>query len=208
MKRYALLFGVFVFVSAGLLHDPMFAQEKKKGAKKMPSQEEMMKRWQEFMTPGDSHKKLEAMVGSWDAEVKTWMSGPGSEPAVSKGSSEHTMIMGGRFLLQEYTGEMMGQPMTGIGYTGYDNFKKKYVAFWMDNMSTSMSTMEGTLDKDGTTITTWGKMDEPMTGEKGKKVKYVTRIIDKDKLVFEVYDVMSWGEKQPIMQITYTRKKS
>jgi hypothetical protein len=48
-------------------------------------------------------------------------------------------------------------------------------------------------------------MDEPMTGEKGKK--NVTRVIDKDKHVFEIYDVTAWGEKQPVMVITYTRKK-
>jgi hypothetical protein len=69
-----------------------------------------------------------------------------------------------------------------------------------------MSTMEGTMDKEGKTLTMWGKMDEPATGEKGKQVKYVTRVVDKDKHVFESYDVTSYGEKQPVMVITYTRK--
>jgi hypothetical protein len=68
--------------------------------------------------------------------------------------------------------------------------------------------MDGNVDKDGKTFTLWGKMDEPMTGEKGKKVKYVTRVIDNDKHIFEVYDVTTYGDKKPTMQITYTRKKS
>jgi Protein of unknown function (DUF1579) len=208
MRNTLLIRGVMTLAIVGCVCITGPAQEKAKGHKKMPSQEVMMKRWQEAMTPGDAHKQLEALVGSWDADVKVWMNGPGTEPTVSKGTSEQTMSLGGRFLQQQYSGEMMGQPMNGIGYTGYDNFKKKYVAFWIDNMGTAMSHMEGTIDKEGKTITMWGTMDEPSTGEKGKKVKYVTRVIDKDKNVFEIYDVTSWGEKQPTMVITYTRKKS
>jgi hypothetical protein len=134
------------------------------------------------------------------------MNGPKSEPTISKATSEQKMALGGRFLQQDVTGEMMGQPFAGVGYTGYDNMKKKYVTVWMDNMGTAMATSEGTMDKEGTTITTWGKMDEPMTGERDKKVKYVTRIVDKDKLIFEMYDLSTWGGKNPAMQITYTRK--
>jgi hypothetical protein len=208
MKRFLLLYPVFALILSAIILQPTFAQEKKRTPKKLPSQEEMMKRWQDFMTPGDAHKKLEALVGTWDAEVKSWVAGPKSEPNISKGIAEYKMSLGGRYLLEEVSAEMMGQPMSGVGYTGYDNFKKKYVGFWVDNMGTGMLTMEGTLDKDGKSITMWGRMDEPTTGEKDKKVKYVTRIIDADKHMFEMYDLSTWGDKNPVMEITYTRKKS
>jgi len=208
VKRVLMLSGAVVLALAILLVGESMAQEKKKAAKKMPSQEEMMKRWEESMKPGEAHKKLEAMVGTFDAEVKLWMNGPTGEPTVSKGTSENKLVLGGRYVQQDFTSEMMNQPFSGIGYTGYDNFNKKYVGFWIDNMSTGMSTMDGHLEKDGKTYLMWGKMDEPMTGEKGKKVKYVTRVIDNDKHIFEVYDVTTYGDKKPIMQITYTRKKS
>ena len=159
------------------------------------------------MTPGAQHKMLEESVGTWDAEVKMWMNGPSGEPMVSKGTSEQKIILGGRYLQQDFTGEMMGQSFTGTGFTGYDNFKKKYVSFWIDNMSTGMSTMDGALDKDGKSVTMWGRMDEPATGQKDKKVKYVTRFVDKDTQVFETYDVTSFGDKKPIMEITYKRRK-
>ena len=206
MKR-SMCITIAVFVLAALVVGVVAAQEKK-GAKKMPSQEEMMKRWQEAMTPGDAHKKLEAMVGTWDAEVKSWMGGPGSEPTISKATSQTKLVLGGRYLMEEVAGDMMGQPFSGVGYTGYDNMNKKYVSFWIDNMGTGMSTMDGTCDKEGKIMTLWGKMDDPMTGKKGNKVKYVTKIIDNDTHVFEVYDVTTHGDKQPSMQITYTRKKS
>jgi hypothetical protein len=117
------------------------------------------------------------------------------------------MVLGGRYLQQDVTSEMMGQPFAGTGFTGYDNVKKKYVGFWIDNMGTGMSTMDGVLDKDGKSLTTWGKMDDPMTGEKNKKVKYVTRFVDTDTQVFETYDVSTYGDKKPTMQVTYKRRK-
>ena len=201
----AVFFIVAVALACSLVSgDSARAQGKKK--MKAPSQEEMMKRWQEVMTPGDPHKKLEQMVGTWDAETKMWMNGPNAEPSVSTGTMEMKMVLGGRYLLQDFTGTMMDSPFNGIGYMGYDNFKKKYFGSWIDNMSTGMSTMEGTMDKAGNTLTMWGKMDEPMTGEKNKPVKYVVTLIDNNKHVFEIYDVKSYGEKKPVMQITYTRK--
>jgi hypothetical protein len=204
--KSAFVFLCVIALAATVAFNNASAQEKKKSKEKVPSQEEMMKRWEEFMAPGDAHKNFEQFVGSWDVESKVWINGPKGDPSVSKGSAEYTLALGGRFLQQEFSGEMMGQPMKGFGYTGYDNFKKKYVSFWIDNMSTAMSTMEGSMDSGGKTLTMWGTMDEPATGEKGKKVKYVTRVVDKDKHVFESYDVTSYGEKQPVMVITYTRK--
>jgi hypothetical protein len=203
-----MLLGTVVVMLAILVGGEATAQAKKKAEKKMPSEEEMMKRWQEAMTPGDSHKKLEALVGAWDTEVKTWMNGPDSEAMVSKGTSETKFVLGGRYVQEEFTSVMMNQPFSGVGFTGYDNFNKKYVGFWIDNMSTGMATMNGSVDKSGSAFTMWGTMDEPMTGEKAKKMKYVTRVIDNDKHVFEVYDVKTYGDKKPTMQITYTRKKS
>jgi hypothetical protein len=195
-----------IVLAALVVLDGAHAQQKKKSMGKMPSEEEMMKRWSEAMTPGDAHKALEAFVGTWDVEAKVWMKGPKGEASVSKGTAEYKMALGGRYLEQEFAGEMMGQPMNGVGYTGYDNFKKKYVSFWIDNLGTAMSTMEGTMDKEGRTLTMWGKMDEPATGERDKKVKSVMRVVDKDKHVFESYDVSTFGDKQPVMVITYTRR--
>ncbi len=205
MKQAMLVVCVLAIAAAAGCHDAS-AQEKKKSAHPKLTQEEMMKAWEESMTPGDAHKKLEAFVGSWNVEVKAWMNGPKGEPAVSKGTAEYTMALGGRYLRQEVSGEMMGQPLAGVGYTGYDNFRKKYVSFWIDNMGTGMSTMEGSMDSEGKTLTLRGKMDVPATGEKDKNVKYVTRIVTPDKHVFEQYDVSAYGEKQPVMVITYTRK--
>ena len=204
MNRTVLFTVTLALACALVSADVALAQGKKK--MKMPSQEEMMKRWQEVKTPGDPHKKLEELAGTWDAETKMWPAGPNSEPMVSKGTTEMKMVLGGRYLMQTFSGTMMDSAFTGIGYFGYDNFKKKYFGSWIDDMSTGMGTMEGTVDKTGRVISMWGKMDEPATGEKNKPVKYVFTLIDNNKHVFEIFDVKTYGEKKPVLQITYTRR--
>jgi hypothetical protein len=193
---------VLSFLSVGL-----HAQEKKKSQPSKPhlTMEEMTKRWQESATPGDAHKRMAEMEGQWDTRMTIWMGGPGSEPSISKGAAEFTMIMDGRFLQQTMTGEMMGVPMTGMGFYGYDNFKKKYTTFWIDNTGTATFHSEGVMEKDGKTITYWGKMDEPATGEKDKKVKYVLAKQDESEYIFRIYDVAKYGENEPVMEIEYTR---
>ncbi|MBI5648663.1 MAG: DUF1579 domain-containing protein [Ignavibacteriae bacterium] len=180
--------------------------QKEKGAK-APSQEEMMKRWQVFMTPADAHARLMKMAGTWNVENKIWMGGPGSEAQTSTGTAVYSEYLGGRYLKQEMNATMMQMPYHGFGVFGYDNFKKKYTGFWIDDMSTAISVMEGSYDEKSRSIVFWGKMDEPMTGEKDKKVKYIVRIENDDTHYFEIYDVQTYGEKQPVMQVKYTRAK-
>jgi Protein of unknown function (DUF1579) len=45
--------------------------------------------------PLPEHKILAADVGTWDATIKTYMGGPGSEPAVSKGVEVNEVLTGG-----------------------------------------------------------------------------------------------------------------
>src|SRR5436190_10876516 len=86
---------------------------------------EMMKKIEAAGTPGAAHKALEPLVGEWTVEVKSWTE-PDSPPTVTKGSAKAEWVMTGRFVREEFKGEMMGKPFTGMSLTGYDNLKKKY----------------------------------------------------------------------------------
>jgi hypothetical protein len=168
--------------------------------------EEMTKKWMAAATPGAAHKALESQAGEWDVAIKMWMPGSDAPPTESKGTASTKWILGGRFLQSDVTGEMMGMAMTGLGITGYDNFKKKYVTYWIDSLGTAMYLAEGTVDAAGKLFTYHGKMDEPATGEKDKAVKYFHRILTADKHVFEIHDV-ALGANSKVMEMTYTRKK-
>jgi len=155
-------------------------------------------------TPGAPHKMLASMAGSWDTKIKSWME-PNKPPMESKGTCEQKMILGGRFLQQEFTGDMMGSTFIGIGVTGYDNHTKKYVSTWMDSMGTAILFFEGTASSDGKTITQESHYDDPIKGP--MKWRSVTKIVNDNTHVFEMYGTAKKGKEEKMMEITYTRKQ-
>ena len=166
--------------------------------------QEMQKKMEAAGAPGPQHKALEALVGNWKAEVKCWME-PGAEPNVSQGTATATMALKGRFLEEEFQGEMMGQPFTGRTLMGYDNVKQTFNSVWISDMQTSMFTSEGKGDTGNKVITLEGKSTCPATGQKDILVRSVLRVISADKHTFEMFNVGK-GDNVKTMEITYTRK--
>lgn len=109
-----------------LVMSASLAVAKEKKQEKPTDMQAMMGVYTKLATPGEPHKLLASMAGSWNTKTKSWME-PNKPPTESIGSCEQKMLLGGRFLQQECTGDMMGQPFTGIGVNGYDNHTRKYV---------------------------------------------------------------------------------
>ncbi len=130
---------------------------------------------------------------------------PGKPPMEDTGTSEQKMILDGRFLQQEFTGEMMGSPFSGIGFMGYDNHSGKYVSTWMDTLGTAIYFFEGTASADGKTFTQKSSYDDPVQGP--VEWRSVTRIVDDDTLEFEMYTTGKSGKEEKMAEMTYTRKK-
>ncbi len=170
-----------------------------------PSMEEMMKIMAAAATPGEMHKKLDPFVGSWKTKSSMWPTGPDHPPAVTAGSATYEWVLGGRFLKEDFKGTVMGKPIHGIGYNGYDNMRKKYTMFWIDDMGTVMSTGDGNFDPTGKELTYYGKMDQPITGEFDKNVEYITRIVNKDDFVFEVHDLTKDHDHSKVLEVEYMR---
>jgi hypothetical protein len=165
----------------------------------------MMEMMAKYSTPGEEHKKLEQFVGMWDTTNKMWMD-PNAPAQESKGVAENKMALGGRFLEQHYEGTFMNQPFTGMGYTGYDLYKKQYVGTWMDSMGTTIMTTTGTADASGKTMTFTGTMDDYMTGKKAN-FKEVVTVVDNDHHTFEMWWPGPDGKMFKTMEIQYARKK-
>lgn len=179
------------------------AEEKAPAAKPAaPSEEELMAAMMKLATPGPQHAALKPLAGSWKAVVKTWMS-PG-DPVVTEGTAEDTLVLGGRFLKEEYHGTFAGEPFEGIGLTGYDNMKKKYVSAWVDSMGTMIQTQTGTMDASGKTLTFNGTWEDPVTHKKSS-TRMVTRFVDDNTHTFEMYSQVE-GKDHKEMEITYTRR--
>lgn len=210
MKFRVVFCAILLFVGAELMSANMLAQEKQAPQNPpAPSQaqmEEMMKKYQELSTPGPGHERLKPLAGSWNVTSRAWMD-PKGEPSTSTGTCENKLIMGGRYLVQEFHCSFMGQPFDGRGLIGYDNLRKQYTSSWIDSMSTAILSTTGTTDASGKVVTYIGKMDEPLTGEKDKVFKAIERLIDQDTHVFEMYDNIPGIGEVKVMELTYTRKK-
>ena len=165
--------------------------------------EAMMEVYKQLGTPGEPHKQLASLAGSWTTKTKEWME-PGKPPTESTGTAEMRMLLDGRFLHQEYSGNMMGQPYSGMGITGYDNLRKKYMSTWIDSMGTGIFTMEGTGSPDGKTITMKGSHAEPGGGMMNHRA--VWKLVDANTQIFEMYGTHKGKPEMKMMEITYKRK--
>jgi len=167
---------------------------------------EGMARWMETCKPSLAHERLKEMLGSYDATMRMWM-GEGKPPMESKGTSETSWLVEGKWLITKSTVDMMGQKVSVTSILGYDNFKQRYVWCKVDSLQTTLETAFGHFDQSGDHLILWGTIDEPMTPEQDKQVKYVFRNYGKDKAALEIHDMMIGETNTKVVEIEYVRKK-
>ena len=157
--------------------------------------------------PGPEHKLLEDLAGNYGAKVKAWIE-PGKPPEESTGVMKRKMIMGGRFLQEEYEGKLGPETFTGMGIIGFDRIRKKFVLSWIDSMSTGFMTSEGTYDAAKKTFTYISEDTDPGSGKK-MKGRDILRLDNADQQTFEMHrQELEEGAKEfKVLEIVYTRKK-
>lgn len=167
-----------------------------------------MKRWQATTKTDFHHEKLGDWIGKWETESRMWMEGNDKPPATDKGNADISWLMDGRWLKIETAGSFAGMPnVKGFGVLGFDKYKSKYVGTWCDSWNTTLLNFEGNFDHTDKALFLYGTMDEPMSNEHDKHVKYVWRLVDKDHLVFEIHDLAIGEGNTKVIEIGYTRKK-
>jgi len=151
-------------------------------------------RAQELPKPGKEHDHLKRLVGIWDAETE-----------FGKGTMTYKMDLGGLWLIGDFEGEFGGMKFQGKFLDTYDPATKKYRSIGVDSFSTAPRIMEGNLDKDNKVMTMTGEGP----GHEGKMAKYksITEIKDADAVTFSLFMVDKDDREQPIVKITYKRKK-
>ena len=164
----------------------------------------MMAKAKRFIEPGQNHKLLERFLGKWNTETRFFMGGR-STPA-EKGTAEYTWLMKGRWLKLEASGTMMGRPSQVFTVFGYDNFRHSYVVAAVSNMDTAMMHLEGRTDQGGKTLLMYGPLDEYLTGEVAKMVKYIWRFPSEDKILLEIHDLAIGEQNTKVIEITYTKQ--
>ncbi|MCH8148016.1 MAG: DUF1579 domain-containing protein [Planctomycetes bacterium] len=212
MKVSLSIAGLALVLSVSFLSSSAFSQDDKSGGyKHAPKGEQMdaetqamMDAWAKYATPGAYHDNLKPLVGTWATTSKYWMK-PGGDPKVGQGTAVKKMVLDGRYLSEDYSGMSAFGPFHGIGLTGYDNARKKYVDTWVDSMGTGIMLSYGTCDSSGKTITFQSEYEDPMDG-KTKKHRSVIKIINNDKHILEMFVTEPGQKEHKELEVIYTRK--
>jgi hypothetical protein len=151
-------------------------------------------RAQEPPKPGKEHEHLKQLVGAWDAETE-----------FGKGTMTYKMGLEGLWLIGDFEGEFGGMKFQGKGLETYDSATKNYRSVWVDSFTTAPRIMVGNLDKHDKVMAMTG--EGPGHDGKPAKFKSITEIKDADTLNFRLFMVEKDGTEQPVIKITYKRKK-
>ncbi|MFT3687266.1 MAG: DUF1579 family protein [Phycisphaerales bacterium] len=91
----------------------------------------------------------------------------------------------------------------GLGFVGYDNLQKVYVATWMDTLSTSCMSSKGSYDESSSTFTLIGDFSVP--GGERYKQKQVMTVLNPDRYVVTMYLTGPDGVEFKTGNLEYTR---
>ncbi len=195
--RAAVLAAAVFVIAAGSV-----AQEKAKA----PTDAEIAAAMEKAMTPGEAQKKLDFLVGTFDVKIRTWLD-PSKPPYESTATSVASWVLGNRYVQQMLAGYIGGAPWSGIGYAGYDNVAKKYVATYMDTGSTGMEWYTGTMDASGRLAKMTATIADEVTGQP-RKLEMRLSIAASGDHITELWEADLTGKMAKIMELQYTRKKS
>lgn len=168
------------------------------------AQDDNMKKWMDYMTPGDMQKMLSKGAGTWTMKTSWWMA-PGTEPTVSEATAVSEMILGGRYLSTKVSGSMMGMPFDGMSLEGYDNAAKLFMTTWIDNMGSGIMYMTGTWDETAKQINYTGKTIDPMSGN-WIDVRQVVTYNSDGTVKMEMYGPGADGKEFKTMEIINMKK--
>lgn len=169
------------------------------------SEEEMTRRYMEYATPGPAHRLLDERIGAWDFSAKFWS--PGSPEAMeASGTSVVSWILDGHYIEDRTTASSPMGPFTGLGTMGFDNLARKYVATWIDSMSTGFAQSIGEYDPATQSFRFFGKQPDPMSGGQ-IQVRSLEKRIDADTRSMEAWMPGPDGADFKMMEIRYTRRK-
>ena len=193
---------VSICVFAAVLAVPAFAQEGEM-PQMTPEQQAEMEAYMKAGALGPQHELMAKHAGTFDVAIKSWMD-PAAAPMESKSEAIRTLHMGGRVLHEEFQGDMMGAPFTGLSRGGYDNVSGKWWSTWTDSMSTGLMVSEGTCDAQNVCSFT-GSWNDPI--KKGPvTMRMTSRWTDSTTQVFEMYGPDRNGKEMKMMKMIYTKK--
>ncbi|MDP6478632.1 MAG: DUF1579 family protein [Phycisphaerales bacterium] len=161
---------------------------------------EMMQAWMAYATPGEGQARLAARVGQWDVVVRHRMAA-GAPMQEARSEAEFEMMLGGRFLVQEYEANWEGMQFEGIGIAAHNNKTGKYQVTWLDNMGIGL--MQGSGEFKGDMLQWTAVATDPLMGD--VTMRGTETFDDPNRFVATMYYPGPDGKEFKMMEMVYSR---
>jgi len=142
--------------------------------------------WRQYAVPSKQHDILDRLAGEWSHSATLWES-PGAEPEVFTMTADYRWVLGGRFLIGQYSGYFGGEFFEAKDVLGYDNFRQQFNSLWIDNKTTSFTLASGHYDRHQDALILQGTQDDVERKVRDEPFKFVYRFGDDDRLVIEAF---------------------
>jgi hypothetical protein len=154
--------------------------------------------------PGGPQASLAKLAGEYNRIIQ-FVGQTGAAAAPSSGTAKISVVLGGRFILEESMDTVFGRPVEGLRLYGYNNVTKQYEMARMYTMSTGMTIMKGTSNDGGKTIDFSG--DTNTSGMAKMQLHAHFRQVNDDQFVVTLSMAGPDGKESAFQETTYTRKK-
>lgn len=162
-----------------------------------------MSKFEESLKSG-VHAGLQKLTGEWEGHTKVWFE-PGKLADESPTRATIKSILGGRFVLYEYSGSLQGKPIEGLAIIGHFMNTGKYECAWVDSfhMGTAIMFSKGEKRDAGFSVT--GQYAEETGTPWGWRTE---TILESDSdLVITAYNITPEGEEAKAVESRYRRVK-
>jgi hypothetical protein len=151
------------------------------------------------------HAVLASMVGEWEGVARTWFE-PGKIGDESPVKGTTRLVAQGNFLLHEYEGTLMGQPMQGCAIIGYYLGGNRWQAAWVNNHhnGTRIMLSEGEEGDSRERPSVLGSY--PVPGHPDWGWRTTLEMHSPDNLVITHHNITPEGEESPGVEFAYKRK--
>lgn len=151
------------------------------------------------------HKQFQELEGEWEGTAKTWFE-PGVIGDESPVTGKIRSVLGGRFIIHEYTGSMSGKILEGVTIYGFDCMRGVYQTVWIDSFHMGTAIMHSESKPGTESLNVMGYYDTNEEGTEKWGWRSEIKIIDNDNFVLTAYNVTPAGEEAKATEVIYKRK--
>lgn len=149
------------------------------------------------------HSRLSGLIGEWKGISRVWF---GKDNLADESAVSGTIrsILGGRFVLHQYTTSMSGKSVEGLVLIGYSIESGKYQTAWVDSfhMDTGIMFSEGSGTESGHSVLgSYGGADMPEPWGWRTEIE----VLDPDEIVITAYNITPEGAEEKATEIVYGR---